>query len=241
MRREREAEAARRKKRQRVLTILAGVVIVGLLAAIAFVIARAAGGDDSPGADGEVVAPQGATADGGVVVGAASAPVEVAIYYDYMCPACGAFEQANGEELNRLLEDEVARIELRPISFLDETSQGTRYSTRAANAFATVADQAPDQAWAFHEALYAEQPQEGTEGLSDDAIATIAEDAGVPAEVIEEFTDLRHEGWVAEVTEKAFDSGVEGTPTVLIDGEPFDGDLYQPGPLTAAIEAAAGE
>lgn len=239
MRRAREAAAQRQKKRQRLLTGLGILVIAALVAAIIFAVVRATGGDDSDGAGGSVVAPAGATEDGGILLGSSDAPASVAIYYDYMCPACGAFEQANGEELDQLLEDGTVRIELRPISFLDETSQGTRYSTRAANAFATVADADPETAWAFHQALYANQPQEGTPGLSDDEIATIAEDAGVPADVVEQFSEMRHEGWVAEVTDQAFDSGISGTPTVLVDGETFEGDLYQPGELGAAIEAAA--
>jgi protein-disulfide isomerase len=241
MRRVREAEARRQKKRQRLLTGLGILVIAGLVAAIIFAVVRATNGSEPTGADGPVVAPADVTADGGVLVGSADAPVPVTIYYDYMCPACGAFEQANGEELDGLLEDEVVQVELRPISFLDETSEGTRYSTRAANAFATVADGAPEQAWEFHQALYADQPEEGTTGLSDDEIASIARDAGVPDDVVEQFSEMTHEAWVAQVTEEAFDSGVTGTPTVLLDGEPFEGDLYQPGALTAAIEAAAEE
>lgn len=101
-------------------------------------------------------------------MGKADAPVTVEIYFDYMCPACGAFEAANGDELDRLLEAGVVRVELRPLSFLDDQSNGTAYSTRAANAIATVADAAPG-----------------------------------------------------------------------IDGEVFAGDVYTPGPLTAAIESAA--
>lgn len=154
-------------------------------------------------------------------------------------PRLRRLEQANGTEIDRALEEGTVQVELRPISFLDRTSQGTRYSTRSANAFATVADKAPKQVWEFHKALYANQPQEGTTGLSDEQIASIARDAGVPDDVVAEFTDLRHEGWVTEVTENAFDSGITGTPTVLVNGEPFEGDLYQPGPLSEAIEAAA--
>ena len=55
------------------------------------------------------------------------------------------------------------------------------------------------------------------------------------------FTELTYDPWVADVTEKAFDSGVEGTPTILIDGETFEGDPYTPGPLTEAVRAAADE
>lgn len=240
MRRARAEAEQKRKQRQRILTGVGIVVILALVAAIVFVVVRAATGEDPErGSTGDVVVPSAANDDGGVLVGSADAPVTVTIYYDYMCPACGAFEEANSAELDRLLEDETVQVELRPISFLDRTSQGTKYSTRAANAFATVADGAVEQAWDFHGAMYENQPEEGTTGLSDDQIASIAEDAGVPDDVVAEFTDGRFEGWVAEVTENAFDSGVTGTPTVLVDGEPFEGDLYQAGPLTQAIEAAA--
>jgi protein-disulfide isomerase len=243
LRRAQQEAAARKAKQRRIVQVLGGVVILGLVAAIVVAVINATGGGDRdvPGPTGEVVAPRNITDSGAVVVGAADAPATVEVYYDYMCPACGAFEAANGDELDRLMSEGVARLELRPISFLDETSEGTRYSTRAANAFATVVDSAPDLAWAFHRALYAEQPQEGTEGLSDDEIAAIATGAGVPDDAVERFTDATFEQWVAAVTEEAFDSGVEGTPTIKINGEVFEGDPYTVGDLTEAIESAAGD
>ncbi len=243
MRRAREAEALRRKKRQRLFTAIGTVVIVGLLAAIGFLVVRAATSDDGGGGgnSGAVVTPDNTTDDGGVLIGSADAPVTVTIFYDYMCPACGAFEQANGDELDKLVADQTIQVDLRPIAFLDKASQGTEYSTRAANDFATVVDQAPDKAWDFHAALYANQPQENSTGLSDDKLAEIARDAGVPDAAVEQFGDGTYDGWVAEVTQKAFDSGVTGTPTIRINGEPFEGNPYQAGPLTAAIKAAADE
>jgi protein-disulfide isomerase len=203
-----------------------------------FVVIRAAGGDDEPtSASGDVVRPAN-TSDGSIPVGEESAPVTVAIYYDYMCPACGAFEAANGDELDRLLEAGDVRLELRPIAFLDRMSSGTEYSTRSANAIATVANGAPDDVWAFHMALYAKQPEEGSTGLTDEEIAGIATDAGVPQDVVDQFADRTYEPWVASVSQAALDGGVEGTPTVLIDGEQFKGDLYTTGPLTDAIQSA---
>lgn len=239
LRKEREAQAARQARQRRIVMVVGGVVILGLIAAIVFAVVKVAGGDDGPTASGKVVVPQNATRDGAIPVGDDAAPVTVEIYYDYMCPACGAFEAANGGELDRLLEEGTIKVELRPISFLDETSEGTQYSTRTANAIATVADGAPEAVWDFHAALYANQPQEGTEGLDDDEIADIAADAGVPEDVVSAFDDGTYRGWVADITERAFDTGVEGTPTVKIDGEFFEGDVYTVGPLTEAIESAA--
>ena len=243
--RQAQLEAAARKARQRrIAQLLGGLVILGLVVAIVVVVVRS-GGDDEPDVaapTGEVVAPKNLTDSGAVQAGDPGAPVTVEIYYDFMCPACGAFEAANGEELDRLMDEGVAKLELRPIAFLDGQSEGTRYSTRAANAFATVVDSDPDLAWPFHQALYADQPEEGTEGLSDDEIAEIAKDAGVPADVADAFTDETYWPWVASVTNETLaQDWFTGTPTLVIDGEVFKGDPYTVGDLTEAIESAAGQ
>ena len=118
-------------------------------------------------------------------------------------------------------------------------SNGHEYSTRTANAIATVANHSPEHAWDFHTALYDAQPAEGTDGLSDEQIAGVAKGAGVPADVANKFVEGTYRNWVSSVTQQAFAAGIEGTPTVKIDGAVFDGDLYTTGPLTAAIESAA--
>ncbi|WP_416955858.1 DsbA family protein [Nocardioides sp. T5] len=215
-----------------------GVLVALVVAVIAVVLRDPATTDPAPGGgDGAVVAPSGLGADGSILIG--DGPVTVTIYFDYLCPACGAFEEANGETLEQLLEAEDVTVDLRPISFLDRLSEGTEYSTRSANALATVVDSAPDHAWSFHRALYAHQPPEGAEGLTDEQLASIARDVSVPVQVTELFAERRHEAWVAEQTAQAFDSGVTGTPTILVDGEPFTGDPYQPGSLAAVVERAA--
>lgn len=240
LRRAEQVAAVKRSRRRRIITAVGVLVIVGLLAAIALAVVQAARHQRTlPTVTGQVVVPQNLTATGTIPVGEAKAPVTVEIYYDYMCPACGAFEAANAGELDRLLQDGVARVELRPIAFLDGQSSGTEYSSRAANAVATVAASAPERVWAFHSALYDAQPAEGSNGLSDEQIASIAAEAGVPADVVDGFTDGTYRTWVASVTRKAFDDGLQGTPTVKIDGQVFDGDVFSVGPLTKAIETAA--
>jgi protein-disulfide isomerase len=238
MREARAAELAREQRRHRTFRVVGAVVIIGLLAAIAVVVARSITTDDSPRSTGRVVTPVNIR-DSAFAVGAADAPVTLELYYDYMCPACGAFEHTNSGDLTRLIEDGVLRVRLHVMSFLDPMSQGTEYSTRAANAYATVVDRAPARVWDFHTALYQHQPAEGTEGLSDDELAEIATEAGVPSAVAQTFTDGVHRGWVARSTQDANDSGVSRTPTVLLNGQEFTGDWSTPGALAEAIEHAA--
>jgi len=240
MRAARVAEMAREQRRHRTLRLVGAVLIIGLVTAIAFAVARSITSDGNQEATGTVVVPAHIE-DRAFPVGRANASVTLDLYYDYMCPACGAFEHTNSDDLTRLIEDGTLRVNLHVMSFLDQMSQGTEYSTRAANAYATVVDRAPDRVWAFHTALYANQPAEGTDGLSDEVIAEIATDARVPAGVADTFTDGVHQGWVVQSTRDANDAGVSHTPTVTINGEAFTGDWSTPGRLAEAVELAAAD
>jgi protein-disulfide isomerase len=237
-RQSRASQAARPKRRRTLVNAIGAGVIIGLLVAIAVVVGRSMASDDGPVVTGKVVVPAH-TAAGTFSVGDRDAPVTLDLHYDYMCPACGAFEATNGEDLSRLVSDGTARVRLHVMSFLDEQSGGTEYSTRAANAYAAVADAAPGQVWAFHNALYAHQPHEGSQGLSDAQIAAIATDVGVPSRVVETFTDGTYRGWVAQSTQDAFAVGVNSTPLVAINGVVFAGNWAAQGELARAIQAAA--
>ena len=236
-RRPKATPAARPGTPYRVARWIGVGVVVAFAVAIAAVLVSGSGGDPAPRANtGDVVAPDGLASNGWVALG--DGPVTVTVYFDYLCPACGAFEAANGDELERLLGDGDITLELRPIAFLDHLSAGTEYSTRSANALATVVDADPELAWGFHRALYAAQPEEGSQGLTDEQLAAVASNAGVPADVTSQFAKGRFEAWTAERTESAFADGVEGTPTILVDGQLFEGDPYTTGPLTAAVQQA---
>lgn len=235
-----QAARQRAARRNRVIAAAGGFVIAGLLIAIVISLVNAAGKGSTADTDKPLVTPATATAQGALLVGRPDAPVRVEIFLDYMCPFCGRFERANTAELARLAADGTARLELYPLSFLDHASSGSRYSTRAANAIATVADRSPDRLLAFNAALFTRQPDEGSSGLSDAEIADLAVGAGVPQEVTALFGAATYEPWIAKITDAAFKGGISGTPTVKINGMPFKGDLYTTGPLTEAVTAAKG-
>lgn len=58
------------------------------------------------------------------------------------------------------------------------------------------------------------------------------------ASVIDTFAKGENTDFPTNTTNAAFASGVTGTPTVLIDGTKFNGKLFTPGVLGAAIEQA---
>jgi protein-disulfide isomerase len=273
-----QQEQARKAKRTRRLAVggLAAAVLV-LVVIIALVLRQSAatrqafddvvfgGGEQDVQAPAlaDVTAPAGTDDSGGVTVrgdgtaGAAAAPVEVTVYLDFMCPFCGQFESANGPVLAERLAAGQIDLTYRVVSILDAQSSGTFYSTRAANAAAVVADRDPDHYADFVTALFADQPEEGSAGLTDAQIADVATGAGVPADVTTLFTATtsgtytaggdQHEGtwrtyapWVAAVTQQATtDLGELRTPTILIDGEPFTGDFTTAGAFEQALDAAA--
>ena len=107
------------------------------------------------------------------------AVIDIKLYVDYLCPNCGTFEKKNGDQLRAWVKSGAATIEIHPIAVLTTKSAGTQYSLRAANAAACVAEFSPDHFFDFNDALFVDQPKEGTAGLTDPQIEARASNAGV--------------------------------------------------------------
>ncbi|WP_298129258.1 thioredoxin domain-containing protein [Micropruina sp.] len=241
-RRQQQQAAADRRLRIIVRTAwIAGITAIAVILGVTiWTVANArSSGSAAPPVSGPVIVPPNGTDAGAVRFGQDGAPVTVTVYADFMCPFCGQFERANGEALQSAVAAGTVKLEVHPMAFLDAQSAGSKYSTRAANAFITVASSDPDAALRFNQLLFANQPAEGSSGLSDDRLAALATQAGASADVVASFKEQRFVPWVNQLTQQAFDSGVTGTPTVKINGQPFTGDLYTPGPLANAIQQAA--
>jgi protein-disulfide isomerase len=142
----------------------------------------------------------------------------VTTYVDFMCPYCNQFEQTEGETINGLVSDGTITLELQPVALLDRSSQGTKYSSRSAAAMYAVAESDPDNAYAFFKALYANQPQEGTTGLTDEQIVDIARQAGV--NVSSDLESAITSGkYIKFAQSHKLPDGATGTPTVLVNGK----------------------
>ncbi|MEV7619906.1 thioredoxin domain-containing protein [Microbacterium sp. NPDC089321] len=142
----------------------------------------------------------------------------VSTYIDFMCPACNAFEQAYGQQLQEAAASDDITLEIHPIAILDHLSQGTNYSSRAAAAMYCVAESDSDKALEFLNTLFANQPAEGSTGLTDDQLKQIAEQVGADkaASCIDDGTYLKYGAAQAKAHE------IKGTPTVEINGKRLD-------------------
>ncbi|WP_043498369.1 DsbA family protein [Georgenia sp. SUBG003] len=246
--RELRAEQERRARRSRRLIVTAVVAFIVLVAvAVAAIISLGSRSllDDVAATPAHTTEEGAVTLGSGLVAGAtnAGAPV-VDVYFDYTCSYCGEFEKINGEDLNEAAEAGDVTLALHPVSILDRSGDFSAFSGRAAQAAVTVADGAPEAFLDFHEAMYAlwddavasgaVEGGDGTGEPTDADIATAALEAGVPQAVVDRFAEGAYTEWVEANTAQFGRDGFTGTPTVLVDGEPFQ-EWQEPGALVSAV------
>ncbi|MHA7986548.1 DsbA family protein [Rathayibacter sp. CAU 1779] len=179
---------------------------------------------------------------GAIVVG--SGPTIVDTYIDPLCPYCGAFERANGKALTAQVNDGAITLRVHPMNFLDRNSRGTSYSSRASSALACVAESTPKATLAYLGELYDNQPQEGTGGLSDKGLTSLAHVVGADA-ADGCITSYRYAQWVTQITQNAVNGPIPGadirtitqTPTVLVNGHVYAGDITSTSTLLQFIAA----
>ena len=224
-------------KRSRLPVIVLTALLVVTVVALGIVTAQLLGMRVEPVNQSSNVQPVQVT-DVAVAIGSPSAATTVDLYVDYMCPYCGTFDRMNGPDIAAKVADGEILFRLHPMSFLDQASGGTMYSTRAANAVVTVARFAPEKFLAFHMELFELQPMEGTPGLTDAQLVDAATSVGVPANVSARFSALAEQAWIASATQADF-AVVTGTPTVMINKMKVNVNLYQPGAIIQALAQAA--
>jgi len=217
-------QLAREKARTRRMWVTIGAVAVLVIAGFAGWAVYSSQRSSS------YVAPAHASpGDDGLVVGTGGKTVEV--YLDFLCPHCKEFEESSGDTVNQMVTNGKIKLVYHPLAFLDSSST-TQYSTRAAAAAGCASD--AGKLTEYVKVMYANQPAEGSAGRSDDEIIRLAGTAGISGSG---FATCVHDGkykpWVQHVTDNATERGVNGTPTVYVDGKPVEASA-------SAITSAVG-
>jgi protein-disulfide isomerase len=177
-----------------------------------------------------------------------SKTVNIVEYIDYSCPVCLGFEEANLNNTAAMVASGKATLEIHPVSILDRSFQGTRYSSRAANAADCVANFDPDAFLNATAALYEYQPTEGSTGLTNAQILTAFGKEDVGNAAITKCVDSEtYRDWVTATTAAVSDGHFEhvaitpttfqGTPTVFVNGVQYTGSVTDPAAFTAFVAA----
>lgn len=174
----------------------------------------------------------------------------VTVYLDFQCPGCQAFEQTNVDMLTKLANEGSIVLNYKPIAILDRMSSGNEYSTRSANLAYCAIDSQPETAVKLFSGLFAQQPEEGGNGRTDDELLKVAEDAGVDTSkkltsdpnltVAQCVTDQTFKKAVTTATQASLDEGVASTPWVLVNGKKTE-NVGDPEALALEILKATGE
>ena len=254
------------EKRNRLLTLgiiaLGSVAVVGIVAiVISSTIRDPSSGPLNMRSDGIIIGEKFAAVETPAirpgqqpiptVRDSASEVIAVELYVDYFSPLGAAFEKANGSQISSWLETGAVTLEVHPLAILDRVSQGTKYSTRAANAAACVANFSPDQFYAFHTALLAAQPDDNSAGLTDAQLIalTVKSKVGSATKIRGCIENQTFAAWAADARDRALTgpipnsdvSAISETPTVIVNGHQYVGALNDPVAFADFMVSAAGE
>ena len=145
------------------------------------------------------------------IQGPIDAPVTLLEYGDYECPYCGEAYPILKEVQKRLGDKLCFAFRNFPLT------NSHLHALRAAETAEAAAAQG--RFWEMHDMLY-----ENQEALEDENLGSYAEAIGLDARrLMTEVQNGEHEARVKEDFKAGMRAGVNGTPTLFINGERYDG------------------
>lgn len=177
--------------------------------------------------------------------------VDVHIYVDYLSPGAGEFERANARQLAGWISEGAVTVTYHPVSMLTASSNGTKYSLRAAAAAACIASNSPDHFYPFNHELLIDQPEVDSDGRSDVELADLAVAVGVdhPKVVRSCIEDQDYLSWAKDATSRALEGPLVGSedlaltsaPMIVINGEAYVGALDDPAEFSQFVLTVASD
>ncbi len=247
---ERERQAKRDKVRRQLLVAGGIVAVLAVAGGVAVAVAGADGSNKPLAVPANAVGSNGTT----VVVGDANAKHTLHLYEDPRCPICASFEQQDGQGVLKGAKDGKYKIEYTFGTFLD-AGNGGHGSMHALSALGAALNVSTDAFVQFHTALYtaANHPDERVDKFSDNAYLFKISDQ-VPAlkgnaAFQKAVKDGTYDTWAKKMSDSFNSSGVQGTPTVKLDGKTIEvtGQSFPPpmgvipsAQLTQAIDQRIG-
>jgi len=239
------SQAAQDKKLKLILSIVTGVVIVGLIGTAAALSINKKNLNKPSTVTKTSTLPKGAFDASskyayGIPYGTNPKAPVMELWEDFQCPACHALERANGANIRKMAEDGKIYLIYRVVNFLDQNLRNDS-STRAAIAFAAAVDAGfgPN----YHDQLYLNQPTQEGAGWTDAQLESYAKVAGITGAAFDtwkkSFESRQYKDWIASSMNKFNEAGHQSTPTVVLDGiDVVNTAAADPAKLAAIVEKA---
>ncbi|MEV7309157.1 DsbA family protein [Streptomyces microflavus] len=248
LRAEREAQAKKDKTRKQVVVAVSVVAALAVVGGISYGVMQLNKPDAwEAAADAKTVsAPKNTSgADGTtVVIGKSDAKKTLELYEDSRCPVCATFEQGVGETVAKDVEAGKYKVKYVGATFIDNTDNGEG-SKNALSALGAALDVSPEAFMDYKAALYSAKfhPQESEDKFAKDSFLIAVADSVDALKGNKAFQkdveDGTYDAWAMKMS-KTFDkSGVQGTPTLKMDGKKVTSEGSDNAPMTAADFTAA--
>ncbi|MGW4234984.1 DsbA family protein [Streptomyces sp. NPDC004980] len=248
LRAERERQAKKDKARKQIVVAVSVVATLAVVGGIAYGVSEL----NKPSAweaaaDAKsVTAPKNTSGDDGttVVIGESSAKKTLELYEDSRCPICATFEQTVGETIAKDVDAGKYKIKYVGATFIDNTDNGEG-SKNALSALGAALDVSPEAFLDYKAALYSAKyhPQESDDKFAkDDFLIEVANsvDALKGNTAFEkDVEDGTFDAWAVKMSKTFDESGVQGTPTLKMDGKKVTAEGSENAPMTEAEYTAA--
>jgi protein-disulfide isomerase len=211
-----QKEQAARERNRKTAIVVAVLLVLGVIVAAGVLLSGGDKGDTSSGAT-----PQASAVGQALVVGnEPAAKVKAVVYEDFLCPYCRELELATRDFLRADAAKGKALVEYRPFQLLPD-----QYSTLALTAWGAVLQKGTaQQALAFHDILFDKQPNESAPDKPDvDQLVAWAKQAGVKDRSVLDAIGKPNPAFVEAADKAATAAGVQGTPTVIVNGKTLQG------------------
>src|SRR5690606_5668785 len=181
----------------------------------------------------------------------AAEPTAIHIYVDYLSAGASEFERANARQLAAWIKEGAVTVTYHPVALLTASSNGTKYSLRAASAAACVATHSPDQFFDYNHELLTDQPAIDSDGRTDEQLADLAVAVGVEntKKVRSCIEEQDFVSWAKDATTRALEGPLPGSKDlklssealIVVGGEAYVGALDDPAEFSQFVLTTASD
>ncbi|MFG2601525.1 DsbA family protein [Streptomyces sp. NPDC048462] len=241
LRAERDRQAKKDKTRRQVVVGVSIVAVLAIAAGVSYGVMQLNKPDhwDDVADAKSVTVPKNTSGKDGttVVVGKSTAKKTLELYEDSRCPICATFEQTVGETVHKDVDAGKYKVKYIGATFIDNSDNGEG-SKNALSALGAALDVSPEAFLDYKYALYSAKyhPSETEDKFKDDSyllkvadtVDALKGNSGFEKNV----KDGKFDTWAMKMS-AAFDkSGVQGTPTLKMDGKTLTGSDNKNAPMS---------